>query len=334
MSAYDIIRLGVADVDAVNRQLAVDISDDFAQEGDDPIKRSQARKLLRKIKGRIKGAYGATRNTAIKSAIYLAITRNTDLAAQAVIYDFLRSLEQQLADADKATWDTIASELLDGGTGPDDEFARAYISMRGFDSNQRRLERSGLLDPNRRWVNGSGYRLSDRVWASGEQIRRMLDKTLMEGVRRGEGPITIARRLEGYLNPDYAPVRYESTGRIIRIKLPGRVRGGGANAARVLARTEIQQMHHAATIVAVDSIDIDGAGIKWALSPSHPRIDICDSHARGSSRGFPRGVYTTSELPGIPHPQCLCSKQPWMPSRDEVLRQLTERYAPDTGTRG
>lgn len=47
-------------------------------------------------------------------------------------------------------------------------------------------------------------------------------------------------------------------------------------------------------------------GIKWNLSASHPRVDICDTLATQDLFGLGPGVYKPEALPGLPHPQCKC----------------------------
>lgn len=46
-------------------------------------------------------------------------------------------------------------------------------------------------------------------------------------------------------------------------------------------------------------------GMGWRLSPSHPRIDICDAWAGDDPEGLGAGNYSPNNLP-VGHPCCLC----------------------------
>lgn len=46
--------------------------------------------------------------------------------------------------------------------------------------------------------------------------------------------------------------------------------------------------------------------VKWNLSPSHPRVDICDTYAEQDLYGLGKGVYPYDSFPDLPHPNCLC----------------------------
>jgi len=154
-------------------------------------------------------------------------------------------------------------------------------------------DRRRWYDPFHSFVGPDGYTLSDRVWRTGIDVRSRIDRLLDYHIPRGEAAVDIARLLLPYLNPE--------AGRI-RTRTPyGRV---GSYAARRLARTEITAAAgRSALNMAMVNPWVEGC--KWNLSPSHPRIDICDDHAGGGPGGD--GVYEPGNFPLYPaHPHCLC----------------------------
>jgi hypothetical protein len=64
-------------------------------------------------------------------------------------------------------------------------------------------------------------------------------------------------------------------------------------------------------------------GIDWALSASHPRIDICDSLATiGMGGGRLKEPYPKGSVPSYPaHPQELCSLLPFVTEQPTEVRQ-------------
>ena len=173
------------------------------------------------------------------------------------------------------------------------------------------LERlEGTFDPDRQWVQADGYRLSDRVWDAGQETRRNIDRVLRQALATGEDALVTADKLETYLNPSLRPKRTKM-GRLRRNQprsvvtaTPGRG-GQGSYAARRLTRTEMTRAHAEATRIA-GTLNRWVTGLKYNLSPSHPRADICDPLA-AHDEGNGRGVYTTGGCPLPPrHPHCLC----------------------------
>lgn len=81
--------------------------------------------------------------------------------------------------------------------------------------------------------------------------------------------------------------------------------GGVSYAAMRLARTEINNAFHERQREIAKERDWV-QGVKWNLSRSHPKPDICDRIANGHSDGFDRGVYEVDRVPDKPHPHCLC----------------------------
>jgi hypothetical protein len=154
----------------------------------------------------------------------------------------------------------------------------------------------GAFDAFYRWVDPNGYRLSDRIWRTSVQVRSRIDLLLEYHIAQGTSAVEIAALLEPFLTPQGL---HQRTVRPYGTE--------GSYAARRLARTEITAAARNAT-VAASVANPFVTGVQWRLSSSHPRIDICDQYARGGPNGD--GIYPPEQVPGIPHPHCLCSQLP------------------------
>jgi hypothetical protein len=183
------------------------------------------------------------------------------------------------------------------------------------------------FDPERRWVQSDGYRLSDRVWMAGQETRRNIDSILKHAMSTGEDALVTAKKLEVYLLPQLQPIR-DAQGRLVRDTAANRKRfpelaatqqrsvltfapgrgGRGSYPARRLSRTEISRAHAEATEQAA-ILNPWVRGVRWSLSGRHPRTDPCDQNARRDS-GLGPGVYDPRHTPMMPnHPMCLCHWQ-------------------------
>lgn len=152
-------------------------------------------------------------------------------------------------------------------------------------------------DPLHLWVDPNGYRLSDRLWRAGGDTRQRLDALLAEGIRNGESALSISKRAERFLLPGRAALRTQKP-----YGTDASYRG------MVLGRTEITRAHGEATLISA-RLNPYVTGLDWALSASHPRMDICDQLATiGMGGGRLREPYDLYSVPPYPiHPQCLCS---------------------------
>lgn len=154
----------------------------------------------------------------------------------------------------------------------------------------------GMYEPFHEWVDPNGYRLSDRIWRTSIDVRSRIDRLLEYHISRGTSAVEIADLLEPFLTPG-----------ALRQRTMRPYGTEGSYAARRLARTEITAAAHHATVNASIANPFVN-GVQWRLSGSHPKIDICDQYARGGPNGD--GIYPPEQVPGIPHPHCLCSQLP------------------------
>lgn len=336
MTTAKVVRRAIRDVDGINAEAARQLESAIMSRYvfDQSMTIDQLDDIMGVVDDVLSPVYGRDRVRAARSSMFQAIVRNGKIAADEAYLRPFHEMDIRLYERFGNDWSRIRSRMIR----QNGYFPNALAAIGGNQKAVRRLNlrRKKLFDPQRRWVDPRGYRLSDRIWKQGVLHRRNIDKVLKRGIKRGDGPATIAKELREYLDPDAAPLSFRRDGRILRRRRArGRFRDGqGASAARRLARTEVQRVAHDATVQSVRDLreDIPRAAVIYALSPAHPKIDICDSYADGSSRGYPPGVYLPDEVPSIPHPSCLCSRRPWVPSREEVLRDLEKKYGHERPT--
>lgn len=197
-----------------------------------------------------------------------------------------------------------------------------------------RVARADGFDPERRWVEEDGYRLSDRLWQGRVWDRQQIDALLKHAIATGEDALLTAKKLEQFLNPAYAPIR-TAGGRLVRgqakavvTQAPGRG-GSGSFPARRLSRTEITRAHGAGTVAAVAKSPFL-RGLKWLLSGRHPKADECDANA-SRDVGLGPGVYPPDAVPRYPqHPQDLCTLAPVaVEDTDAVVEELRRVFRLD-----
>lgn len=195
----------------------------------------------------------------------------------------------------------------------DDEFRARLDTLRIFRPNPL-----AQVDPARRWVpvhqwtDANGYRLSDRIWNAADETRTRVDRLITQAINEGWGARRLARTLEQFLVPGRAALRTRTP------------YGSDASFdAMRLARTELSRAANSAAYMAALANPY-AQGIDWALSPSHPRIDICDDLAtigKGGGRlKEPYSMYGARIPPA--HPHCLCFELTFMADTDEVTLRI------------
>ena len=177
-------------------------------------------------------------------------------------------------------------------------FSPLYAALRIFAVNPL-----AQYEPAHTWVDPAGYRLSDRIWNTGYRTRARIDQLLNDGINNGTSALRLSRQVEQFLLPSRAPLR------------TNRPYGTDASFdAMRLARTEIQRAAANASLIAGQQNPYV-SGMDFALSPSHPKVDICDPLASiGVGGGRIKAAYPFGAVP-VPvqdtHPQCLCRLQPY-----------------------
>jgi hypothetical protein len=141
--------------------------------------------------------------------------------------------------------------------------------------------------------------LSDRVYSTQRLASGMIDRKVTSLLARGLSARDIAAEMRGFIRPD--------------------VPGGVSYAAMRLGRTELNNAFHATQVRdGVENPFIEY--LRWMLSGSHPRPDVCNEYATVQEvRGQDAGVWDPGRIPAKPHPQCLCYTIPITPSRDKFV---------------
>ncbi len=179
---------------------------------------------------------------------------------------------------------------------PDDVYAWLASGRRLRELRIVEAKQISAFEAPHTWVDPRGHVLSDRVWLNGLRTAQKVDGMLADAIRSGRSALALAKDLEGFLLP----------GRVGRRTTRPYGRDASADAMR-LARTEISHAHGQISYAASLANPYVG-GWDWALSPSHPRMDVCDGLAtvgRGGERL--RDPYPLAGAPIPPaHPYCLC----------------------------
>lgn len=221
---------------------------------------------------------------ALRAVVRIPVEQNAAILSRRLPADVLLVIRQAKVDPLAAGRDAVAEQIF-------------------------RPNPLAAYDAPHQWIDPNGYRLSDRVWNTAAQTRQQIDRYLDTAIREGRGALVMSRELEQFLIP----------GRALRTKAPY-----GTDAsfdAMRLARTEITRAHGKAAETAA-AMNPFVSGMKWNLSASHPRIDICDAYARGGENGD--GVYPMGGTPPYPaHPNCLCYlTNALIGNPDEILDEL------------
>lgn len=125
---------------------------------------------------------------------------------------------------------------------------------------------------------------------------------LGEGASRRDGMYSIRSSVRQFVNDVQA--RPEDIERL----LDRHMRERAQFQARRIIRHETAEAMRASYLESVQGQPYT-MGIRWVLSPAHPRPDICDLYARQALHGLGPGGYPDNGVPETPHPMCLCSHE-------------------------
>jgi hypothetical protein len=178
--------------------------------------------------------------------------------------------EKRVKDAAIESTEWLQREIF-GRLSEEDARSLRVAARSGLDSFVSRSE-------NRLKLSRAVYR-NVASWSG--QMDREISLALLQGLSAKE----LADRISRLIRPD--------------------VRGGVSYAAMRLARTEINNAFHFTQIRYTREMPwVDG--YQWHTSGSHGPNDVCDEMAGKDHDGLGRGVYKKKNVPGKPHPQCLC----------------------------
>lgn len=142
--------------------------------------------------------------------------------------------------------------------------------------------------------SSSNRNLSSKVYSTKSLTNGWVDELINLSLLKGQSAAQLAAAVKQFISPNTP--------------------GGASYAAKRLARTEINNAFHAAS---VDRYQRSGLveEVDWHLSSSHPEGDICDSYAAD-------GPYPVNAVPEKPHPLCFCFTTASLPSRSQFIDNL------------
>lgn len=174
---------------------------------------------------------------------------------------------------------------------------KSVIQNMFFKTNQRAVEAIWSRTQN-------GLYLSDNIWNKCTNYRKHMTTIIQSAVAEGQDCVKTAIVLEKYVLKGKRTLAEEYPGMMAR--MGSRVPEDVSYEALRLARTEMTSAYGEATVSA-GMISPSCNGIKFILSGSHPKVDICDDICGIDKHGLGIGVYPINEAPNYPfHPNCLC----------------------------
>lgn len=225
----------------------------------------------------------------------LMVAINEDFDAQYLFKDLVSELEDAVKTGAAAgiTFSQDVTTNLLGRVG-----MAAEPAIRAFEFCRQRAVAAAYARTHK-----NGLHLSDRIWNTAESSRDAMRAIVTAGI--GEDAVKVARALETYVKQGATVTAAHFPGMMKRMgsRVPENI---DYNALR-LARTELTAAYSEATIGAAKASPAIKK-VRWVLSNTHPRTDICDAYASG---GDGHGVYDAKDCPLSPaHPNCLCTIQP------------------------
>lgn len=163
-------------------------------------------------------------------------------------------------------------------------------------------------------VHADGLQLSDRLWridrGAKQDVAAILEDAIVQGTSARDTARAILRRGDPLTDELKAKMGLNTSAkignRIEELLTPVKGMGNPVYRARLVAQTEINRAHRTAYRMQGQEFDFVH-GMKWNLSKSHPRPDICDTLAEQNLHGLGPGGYPVNEFPEVPaHPGCIC----------------------------
>lgn len=132
----------------------------------------------------------------------------------------------------------------------------------------------------------SRFPLAERIYRSEVWASGVLENTINSALARGLSAREFAAEVRNFYNPNTP--------------------GGARYASMRLARTELNNAFHASSVNNVAGAPWVTA-MRWRISGSHPKTDICDDLAKADNFDLGPGMYPPEDVPRKPHPQCFCT---------------------------
>ena len=205
----------------------------------------------------------------------------------------------RLLDSELKQLEQVQNRLLHDGM-----LAAAAAAALGWGGSRRepeaeRLLVRHLLDTPQK----DGLNLSARLWRIHAGAARDLKSIVDVAVQRGwDAEHTLQRTLN--ITPELQQALEEAGAGAVARRLEAGLLANPGNAAakfRRVLRTEINRAH-GERYKQLARTDENVIGLRFMLSPRHPRVDICDEHAAADLYGLGQGVYPVDECPWPAHP--------------------------------
>ena len=205
----------------------------------------------------------------------------------------------RLLDSELKQLEQVQNRLLHDGM-----LAAAAAAALGWGGSRRepeaeRLLVRHLLDTPQK----DGLNLSARLWRIHAGAARDLKSVVDVAVQRGwDAEHTLQRTLN--ITPELKQALDEAGAGAVARRLEAGLLANPGNAAakfRRVLRTEINRAH-GERYKQLARADENVIGLRFMLSPRHPRVDICDEHAAADLYGLGQGVYPVDECPWPAHP--------------------------------
>lgn len=155
-----------------------------------------------------------------------------------------------------------------------------------------------------------GLTLSDRLWRLDRGAQETLEGHIQRAVVVGDDASRAAQAFvengEAVPSAVREQIRQADAGRVAQSAAQRWMTGERSPHSQALQvfRTEINRAHGEAYMAG--AFDVEGVvGMRFLLSPNHPRPDICDMHARVDRHGLGPGVYPPGQVPWPAHPNTL-----------------------------
>lgn len=155
-----------------------------------------------------------------------------------------------------------------------------------------------------------GLQLSDRIWRTRSAAAEDLQAAIENGIARGQSSMQAA---QAYLERGTAvPADILAGERAARAptlaseaeRLLTNPHGDVLYNVQRVIRTETNRAYTESYVASV-ATHPDVIGVKFNLSPNHPKVDICDFYAHANLHGLGPGIYPPGQHPYPAHPNTL-----------------------------
>lgn len=205
----------------------------------------------------------------------------------------------RLLDSELKQLEQVQNRLLHDGMLAAAAAAALGWRVRRREPEAERLLVRHLLDTPQK----DGLNLSARLWRIHAGAARDLKSVVDVAVQRGwDAEHALQRTLN--ITPELKQALDEAGAGAVARRLEAGLLANPGNAAmkfRRVLRTEINRAH-GERYKQLARADENVIGLRFMLSPRHPRVDICDEHAAADLYGLGQGVYPVDECPWPAHP--------------------------------